>query len=120
MPDWKNFLQVDAGSCRGGVEPRSMIHKRMAFIDQLTHSFLKSLDLLVSHIMVGTHFGRSSYHPIRPTLRYSWQKRDTSFECKHAETHPAYTGGGNHPSSTGRIIYIATLHVVRKRGRSAD
>jgi len=46
---------------------------------------------------------------IRPTLRYSWQKRDTSFECKHPETHLAYTDGGNHPSSTGRIIYIITL-----------
>jgi hypothetical protein len=56
MPGWKNFLQVDAGSCRGGVEPRLVIHKRVAFIDQLPHSFLKSPDLVVElFLRAGIH-----------------------------------------------------------------
>jgi hypothetical protein len=41
-------LQVNAGSRSGGVEPPLMIHNRTVFIDQVTHRFLKSPDLIVA------------------------------------------------------------------------
>jgi hypothetical protein len=43
----KKLLQANAGSRSRRLKPGFLIHERMTFLDQLTHSFLKSSNFLV-------------------------------------------------------------------------